>query len=117
MGEYYVIFGRNGCPYTEDAKKRAKELNIKHVYYNIPNAKSKDIPEQFMKLINDNNHTTVPCVFKLSFVGGSSDFANLLDNKKYEEYLPTDYSSSAHKSGVYSSDDESKSGFSSNDEY
>jgi glutaredoxin len=108
MEELYVIFGRNGCPYTENAKKHAKEYNLNHVYYHVSGAKSNDIPEQFKKLIQSNKHSTVPCVFKLSFVGGFSDFSDHLNSSKSE----SNYSGSEHSGSEYS-----ESEYSSNSEY
>lgn len=110
MEDIYVIFGRNGCPYTENAKKHANDHKLNHIYYHVTNAKSNDIPEQFKKLIQSNKHTTVPCVFKLSFVGGFTDFSNHLNSTKLKsEYSDSEYSQSEYSGSEYSQSEYSQS--------
>lgn len=64
----YIIFGRKGCPYTENALKLAKELKLKYKFINIYKITDEQIDEPFKNIIKYLKHKTVPCIFKVNYV-------------------------------------------------
>jgi len=83
----YTIFYREGCPYCKKALFLLKDKNVKKIDIEnklkinddkIDKNKLLEILKKNIKSF-DNNHTTVPLIFKgLQFIGGC---------KELEEYL------------------------------
>lgn len=100
----YMIFGRKGCPYTENALKLAKELKLKYKFVNIYKITDEQIDEPFKTIIKYLMHKTVPCIFKVNYVqkykyknknniynieyiGGFDQF-KLFKEKNKEKFIP-----------------------------
>ena len=71
-----VIFGRKGCPYTEEALEKVASENRKHTFIQVPSCPDDNMCKLFRMLAIENDHKTVPCIFEVSYIGGFDDFKN-----------------------------------------
>jgi len=78
-----IIYGRDNCPYTEDAKTLAemiseKDNHIRYRYYDW-----EDMPKKHKFYIQKRQHNTKPAIFikpnkhTTIFVGGYKEFLTL----------------------------------------
>jgi glutaredoxin len=68
------IYGRSGCPYTESAREYLIKNNIPYIYFEVPKVPYNDMGP-FRQLAKENNHSTVPCLFSVKYIGGFDDIS------------------------------------------
>jgi glutaredoxin len=100
MDDDYIIYGRKGCPFTENALELAKEEKLKYTFIEVPKVPNDKMCEPFKVMAKENMHRTVPCIFRISFVGGFTEFRSYLEDDLGE-----------------SQNEESSGGVSSSEEY
>jgi len=77
----YLVYGKNGCPYTQRALETLDEKKVSYTYVDIS-----DYQSQFFQLCEPKigkNHKTVPVIFhRGKFIGGSDELIKHLEKKK-----------------------------------
>lgn len=81
MDKDMVVFGRKGCPYTEDARKLLNENNISYIYVEVPKVPHSNMEPIFDIIASEKDHKTVPCIFSLKYIGGYTDLLEKFNEK------------------------------------
>jgi glutaredoxin len=69
----YVIFGRSTCPWTQKAIELAEKSDYSYTYIEVPLMPSSEMGKAFQGMASEEQHTTVPCVFEVKYIGGFTD--------------------------------------------
>lgn len=72
-----IIFGRSGCPYTENARKLLIDKKIPYIYVEVPKVPDAAMKPCFDTIANEKGHRTVPCIFSLKYIGGFDDLSEI----------------------------------------